>query len=240
VDPDSDLGEHARRAYQESADRYVARSDANLWNEHWERPFIRSLLPAVSGKRVLDAGCGGGAHTAWLLEQNAEVEAFDIAPRMVELTRERTGDRAAVRVHDMRAPLSFLVEGSIDVVLSSLAISYVRDLRPVFDEFRRVLRPDGAFVCSTHHPFADWRLFGLPDYFTEGVVEDEWAEGVTHRFWRRSLEGLFGPLFDAGFALDAYREGLPSPDVLARFPEARVEPIPNFLFFRAVPVPSSS
>jgi len=232
-----DLGEHARAAYQESADRYVARADHNLWNAHWDRPSIRSLLPPLPGKWVLDAGCAGGAQSAWLLDQGAEVVAIDITPRMVELTRERTGARADVRLHDMRQPLSFLADGSMDVVLSSLAIPYVEDLEPVFREFHRVLRPDGHFVFSTHHPIGDWQHFDLSDYYASGIVEDHWSDGVTHRFYRRTLEDLLGHLFRVGFLLEAYLEPLPSKEALARFPDEQVERVPNFLFLRAVPDP---
>lgn len=108
-----------------------------LWNTHWDRPVIRSLLPPIAGKRVLDAGCAGGANTEWLLEQGASVVAVDITPRMIELTRRRVGDRADVHLHDLREPIGFLVDRSIDVLLSSLAIPYVQDLRPVFIEFRK-------------------------------------------------------------------------------------------------------
>jgi 2-polyprenyl-3-methyl-5-hydroxy-6-metoxy-1,4-benzoquinol methylase len=89
-----DLGEEARRAYQASADRYVERAEKNLWNAHWDRPIIRSLLPPTEGKRVLDAGCARGANAEWLLEHGASVVAVDITPRMVELTRRRVGQRA--------------------------------------------------------------------------------------------------------------------------------------------------
>jgi 2-polyprenyl-3-methyl-5-hydroxy-6-metoxy-1,4-benzoquinol methylase len=57
-----DLGEEARCAYQAGADRYVERAEKNRWNAHWDRPVIRSLLPPTAGKRVLDAGCAGGAN----------------------------------------------------------------------------------------------------------------------------------------------------------------------------------
>jgi SAM-dependent methyltransferase len=232
-----DLGEHARRAYQESADRYVDRAETNLWNAHWDRPAIRSLLPPIGGKRVLDAGCAGGANTEWLLEQGASVVAVDITPRMIELTRRRVGDRAEVHLHDLREPMGFLVDRSIDIVLSSLAIPYVQDLRPVFIEFRRVLRRDGCLVLSTHHPFTDWQWSDLPDYYSTGVVEDLWNEGVVHRFWRRTMEELLGSLFQAGFLLDGYLEPAPSDDVLSQFPDEDVSRTPNFVFLRAIPDP---
>jgi SAM-dependent methyltransferase len=232
-----DLGEHARRAYQESADRYVERAETNLWNAHWERPAIRSLLPPIAGKRVLDAGCAGGANTEWLLEQGASVVAVDITPRMIELTRRRVGDRADVHLHDLREPMGFLVDRSIDIVLSSLAIPYVQDLGPVFIEFRRVLRRDGCLVLSTHHPFTDWQWSDLPDYYSTGVVEDRWSEGVVHRFWRRTMEELLRSLFRAGFLLDGYLEPIPSDDVISQFPDEDVSRTPNFVFLKAIPAP---
>ena len=232
-----DLGEHARRAYQESADRYVERAETNLWNAQWDRPMIRSLLPPIAGKRVLDAGCAGGANTEWLLAQGASVVAVDITPRMVELTRRRVGERADVHLHDLREPMGFVVDRSIDIVLSSLAIPYVQDLRPVFIEFRRVLRRDGCLVLSTHHPFTDWQWSDLPDYYSTGVVEDLWSDGVVHRFARRTMEDLLGSLFRAGFLLDGYLEPIPSDDVLSQFPDEDVPRTPNFVFLRAIPDP---
>ena len=199
--------------------------------------MIRSLLPPIAGKRVLDAGCAGGANTEWLLEQGASVVAVDITPRMIELTRRRVGDRADVHLHDLREPMGFLVDRSIDIVLSSLAIPYVQDLRPVFIEFRRVLRRDGCLVLSTHHPFIDWQWSDLLDYYSTGVVEDLWSEGVVHRFWRRTMEELLGSLFQAGFLLDGYLEPTPSDDVLLQFPDEDVSRTPNFVFLRAIPNP---
>jgi SAM-dependent methyltransferase len=232
-----DLGEEARRTYQASADRYVERAESNLWNAQWDRPMIRSLLPPIAGKRVLDAACAGGANTEWLLEQGASVVAVDITPRMVELTRRRVGERADVHLHDLREPMGFVEDRSIDIVLSSLTIPYVQDLSRVFAEFRRVLRRDGSLVLSTHHPFEDWRWFGLPDYYTMGVVEDLWSDGVVHRFARRTMEDLLGSLFGAGFLLDGYVEPIPPDDVLSQFPDEAVPRTPNFVFLRAIPDP---
>lgn len=41
--------------------------------------FPISLLADVSGAAVLDAGCGPGFFTQWLLDQGAQVTAFDVS-----------------------------------------------------------------------------------------------------------------------------------------------------------------
>jgi ubiquinone/menaquinone biosynthesis C-methylase UbiE len=54
--------------------------------------------------------------------------------------------------------LSFAQDGSFDLIVASLVMHYVRDWHAVLGEFRRVLKPDGAVVFSTHHPAMDWQL----------------------------------------------------------------------------------
>jgi SAM-dependent methyltransferase len=201
---------------------------------------IRSLLPPVTGMRVLDAGCAAGAHSEWLAGEGADVAAIDVSPRMVARTRERLAGRGEARLHDLREPLDFLEDGSIDVVLSSLTIHYLDDLATAFDEFRRVLKPDGSFVFSTHHPFIDWEWFGLDGYFETGIVEDYWERfDATLRFRRRTMEEIMRSLENAGFLVRRYRE--PRPDAAAIAVHAPDDPEwvnkPTFLFVEAVPVP---
>jgi 2-polyprenyl-3-methyl-5-hydroxy-6-metoxy-1,4-benzoquinol methylase len=114
-------------AYEELAGAYAAAIDTKPHNAFYERPATLSLLPEVKGKRILDAGCGPGVYSEWLLSREAEVVAVDVSPRMVMLAKERTGGRATVRVADLNAPLDFLDSGSFDVVLSPLVLEYVRD-----------------------------------------------------------------------------------------------------------------
>lgn len=55
-----------------------------------------SLLPDVSGLRVLDAGCGTGILAEILLERGAQVMAFDYNAEFFQRARKRLGSRAAV------------------------------------------------------------------------------------------------------------------------------------------------
>ena len=235
---DEDLAAAARDEYDRIARVYDTVTDDNLANAHFERPFLRSLLPPVDGIDVLDAGCAAGHHSEWLADHGARVTAIDISPRMVERTRERLGDRGRAVVHDLRQPLGFLSDDSIDLVLCSLTIHYLDDLPPPLREFRRVLRPDGSLVLSTHHPFIDWRWAGYGGYYETGVVEDRWdVFGATVRFRRRTMEELMRALEDAGFVVRRYREPRPDPEAVAAHPPGDPDwpNQPTFLFLEAVP-----
>ena len=63
------------------------------------RQSILDMLPLeLSGRRVLDAGCGTGALAAALAARGARVVAVDLSPTMVELARQRSsaGDGPAM------------------------------------------------------------------------------------------------------------------------------------------------
>jgi SAM-dependent methyltransferase len=235
---EDDLSAHARDEYDRIAAVYEAITDDNLANAHFERPVLRSLLPPVEGRRVLDAGCAAGHHSEWLADRGAIVTALDLSPRMVGRTRERLAGRGEARVHDLRDPLDFIDDGSIDVVVCSLTIHYLDDLGPALREFRRVLTHEGSLVLSTHHPFIDWQWFELSGYYETGIVEDHWEHfGATLRFRRRTMEEIMRALEESGFLIRRYREPLPDPETVAMHPPHNRDwtTKPTFLFLEAVP-----
>ncbi|MGG5819197.1 magnesium protoporphyrin IX methyltransferase [Falsiroseomonas sp. HW251] len=59
------------------------------------RATLLSWLPAdLSGKRLLDAGCGTGALAVEAARRGAEVLAVDIAPGLIEIAKQRSSDIA--------------------------------------------------------------------------------------------------------------------------------------------------
>jgi len=74
------------------------------------RNTLLDWLPAdLTGRRILDAGCGTGALTVEAARRGAEVVAIDIAPTLVRLAGERlpaelTGGRVTFCVGDMFDP----------------------------------------------------------------------------------------------------------------------------------------
>lgn len=201
-------------AYETLAEAYAAAVDTKPHNAYYERPATLSLLPDVRGKRVLDAGCGPGVYSEWLVEHEAEVVALDASPKMVELARRRLGGRVDVRQADLSKPLDFLDSSSFDVVLSPLVLEYVEDWRTPFAEFYRVLRPAGHLVFSVTHPFFDYVYFKSNNYFATELVGSEWRGFKSVRVhmpsFRRSLGATLNPLVEAGFRIETLLEPKPT------------------------------
>jgi SAM-dependent methyltransferase len=201
-------------AYNDLAASYAARVDTKPHNAYYERPATLSLLPDVNGKRVLDAGCGPGVYSEWLLDRDATVVAVDASPRMVELAKARTLGRVKVHQADLAAPLGFLETASFDLVVAPLVMEYIRDWRATFREFHRLLLPGGHLVASVTHPFFDFTYFQPESYFDTELVASEWRGfgGTPIRMpsYRRSLEETLNPFLDTGFRIETLLEPKPT------------------------------
>lgn len=200
-------------AYEELAEAYAARVDTKPHNAYYDRPAVLSLLPDVTGLDVLDAGCGPGAYSETLLERGANVTALDVSPRMVALAKERLGRKADVHEADITKPMPFLKDESFDLIVSPLVFGYIRDLKPVYREFYRLLSRGGHFIFSEGHPFFDFIFFQSQNYFVTEQVECEWkgfGQRVLMPSFRRSLSAMVNPLIEVGFALEEILEPQPT------------------------------
>lgn len=201
-----------------------------------EWPVLRSMLPDLQGKRVLDLGCGFGWHCRYAAGMGARsVIGVDLSELMLARARELTDDPAIVYARSAIEDVDF-PGGAFDVVLSSLALHYIHDLAPVFRTVHRLLIPDGDFVFSTEHPIftaraeQDWwtgpdgaRLHWPVDgYRDEGERRSSWlAQNVVK--YHRTLSTLLNGVIDAGFSLRRVEEPGPPPEMIARDPSARDE-----------------
>ncbi len=207
---DSRLG---YETWENLAEAYAEKVETKAHNALYERPATLSLLPALQGKRILDAGCGPGVYAKILLQQGAEVVAFDRSPKMVALAEKRVGEAALVLQADFEEPLDFASDEEFDVVLSSLALDYVEDWHPIFNEFFRVLKSGGTLVFSVGHPFGGYRRFREDaDYFQTEVKKETWTGfgfEIEVPFYRRPLSAIVNPLIAAGFVLERILEPVP-------------------------------
>lgn len=221
--------------YDLMAEQFTQHAEDGAYNAHYDRPAVLRALGDVGGTRVLDAACGPGLYAEALLAAGAEVSGFDASEQMVELARQRLGERAEIIVARLGDRLPY-PDGHFDLTVCALAIHYADDQPAAFAALHRVLRPGGALVVSTQHPTTDWLRKG-GSYFDRVLEQDIWrlpGGPQPVRFWREPLTSLCAAATGAGFVIDLLDEPLPMPAMAQREPEdyERLLRSPGFLVLR--------
>ncbi|MCU1591283.1 MAG: Methyltransferase type 11 [Frankiales bacterium] len=142
------------RSYYAEHGAFLGDADL-LWCPEGLRESEAGLLGDVTGRDVLEIGCGAAQGARWLVSAGARVTAFDLSMGQLaqgRLLDERTGV-AVRRVVQADAQAMPFRASSYDVVVSAFgAIPFVADSAGVMREVARVLRPGGTFVFSVTHP----------------------------------------------------------------------------------------
>jgi SAM-dependent methyltransferase len=224
-----------REAYDAIAQSYAdGYWEENPYQANFEFPATTDLVPDVSGKRVLDAGCGSGVYSQWLVERDADVVGVDASAEMLTEARERVGDSAEFYRSDLGASLEFATTDEFDGVVSGSVLDHVEDWDRLFTEFGRVLSPAGFLVFSVRHPLRNSLEYDDWNYFEVDERVEDWGVEVPH--YPRPFSAVVNPLLDAGFRLDELAEPRPTEAFEAELPEAydRLQQLPYWLCVRAV------
>ncbi|MEE4246530.1 MAG: methyltransferase domain-containing protein, partial [Kangiellaceae bacterium] len=125
-----------------------------------DRLFERLELMSIKPKQVLDVGCGTGHYTQALLEKypRAKVFGIDLAEGMISAAKQNNSrykswfglNQCEYLVADMdKLPFA---DQSVDLVFSNLAFQWSVNPKATFQEFVRVLKPNGLLMYSTLGP----------------------------------------------------------------------------------------
>ncbi|MEZ9834482.1 class I SAM-dependent methyltransferase [Vibrio breoganii] len=224
--------------YTKFADQYASVVQNNIYNALLERPSILALMEVKPQQKILDLGCGSGEHAKEIQAKGGIVTCVDLSEEMVELAKSNATPFHAY-AQDLSEGLPSEDDSIYDWVIAPLVIHYLEDLTSLFKEVKRVLKPGGRFLFSTHHPMNDSESSPSGNYFAIERITEEWntiGEPVEVSFYRRSLQDLFGSIFAAGFLVSAVSEGTPSPAIADISPETyeRLSKNPSFIYISCV------
>ena len=188
---------------------------------------LERMLPDFSGKRVLDLGCGFGWHCVYAARHGAvRVLGLDRSENMLRRAREQTRE-TAVEYRQMELEEYEYPEGAFDVVLSSLALHYVKDFSDVCQKAARTLVRGGDFVFSIEHPVftaygeQEW-MYGpageilcwpVDRYFEEGE-RDAVFLGERVKKQHHTLTTLVRGLLESGFQITDLAEPQPPEEMI--------------------------
>jgi SAM-dependent methyltransferase len=183
-----------------------------VWCPEGLREDDLKLLGDVSGRRVLEVGCGMAACARWLRAAGAHAVGLDVSAGM--LRHAAAGAEASgvyvPLVQADGANLPFAAD-SFDIACSAFgAVPFVVDSGAVMREVARVLRPHGHWVFAVTHPLR-WifpddpgpdGLTARQSYFDRTpYVEVDGTGRATYVEHHRTLGDLVGQISAAGMNL---------------------------------------
>jgi ubiquinone/menaquinone biosynthesis C-methylase UbiE len=159
------------------------------------------------GKKVLEVGCGMGAHARHCAAYAKEFYAVDLSPASVELTKKRFELFNVKGAHIQQGDAENLdfPEGFFDYVYSNGVIHHTPDTKKAVHEIYRVLRPGGRATVMIYNKnsvfyWVDLMLWGRMKYFIlkmipKGLVysifgKDSIAERLKNTLDRTPFGGL--------------------------------------------------
>lgn len=139
---------------QSAFDAQAATYDTGMEGDHARRlyPHIAAEVARaavdIPAPRILDLGCGTGALAELVLDEipGCQLTGIDLAPQMVETSRERLKGRADVLLGDAeRLPFR---DGSFDIVYCNDSFHHYPNPRQAVFQTWRVLAPGGTFIIG--------------------------------------------------------------------------------------------
>lgn len=176
------------------------------------------LLPDVSGKTVLELGCGGGNIGIVLAKRGAQVTGVDISEAQLRIASQKAQEQGVtVRyIESAIEALDFTPLAPLDLVISVCALQYVPDLAEVFKKIYAALSPAGTFIFSTDDPIFSsvaakflWNDPALQHaYFYDGPETWKWEETDDFSFttYRHPIDFYINALSAANFTLERFHQ----------------------------------
>lgn len=145
----------SERQQQEHYDEIAADYEAHYsdeWSLEYRRRFIYDPMFEgidLSGMEVLDAMCGSGQTTSYLLTRGAKVTGLDISNEVLDQFQERWPETKVVK----RSLLdSGLPDNSFDCVSVVGGLHHIHpEMKAAVREIHRVLKPGGYFCFMEPH-----------------------------------------------------------------------------------------
>lgn len=191
------------------------------------RPVPADWLGPLAGARVLALASAGGQQGPLLAAAGAHVTVLDNSPRQLEQDR-RVGERESLDLRlelGLMTDLSRFPDAAFDLVFHPCSNVFVPDVRPVWGEAARVLRPGGRLLAGITNPLVylfdeDAEDAGelvvrhpLPYSDLEHASEETLArkrDAGTPLEFSHSLEAQLGGQLEAGLVLTGlYEDGQP-------------------------------
>jgi ubiquinone/menaquinone biosynthesis C-methylase UbiE len=128
--------------------------------EELNNPAMFKMLGNISGKRVLDLGCGEGYNSRIMAGKKAKIIGVDLSAKLIDCAiREEKRKKLGIDYYVRNAAdLRLFKNNTFDVVASFNVLQDVENYQAAIKEAARVLQKMGRFIFVIPHPCFEIRM----------------------------------------------------------------------------------
>lgn len=176
-------------------------------NKDSNAAYFNFFDTSLTGKFVLDLGCGNGYDLTQLKLRGAVIFGIDASEEMVRIAEQNNPDGTIKVGFFDNIPFA---DNMFDLVISKWALQTASHIDPIYHEVSRVLKKDGELIYLSGHPmrqFIEKKRNGK-DYFEKEIVESVFFDGkITAKEPSHTMNEYLSATFFKKFSLFAYQEG---------------------------------
>ncbi len=225
------IDELKHKGWDRVADIYAHdRRTGSIHHRFISDPALLELVGKISGKKILDAGCGEGFISRELARRGAKVVGVDLSKKLLKLAQDEEikNSLGIIYHHAFLEDLSHFLSGEFDMVIANLVLHDLEKLGEALSEFNRVLKKNGELVISLLHPNS-----GKEKYFQRGWYEFEWGgKYKTLASYHRTMSDYITALAKEGFWVEKMLEPRPNASGLKYKELQEWDKIPLFLLIK--------
>ena len=123
-------------------------SQGFLIREKCLNPYLFESLGNVSGKKILDYGCGDGWLAGELKQKGAKVKGGDISKKFIDIAKQKNPG-IEFKVID---ETTLFNDNEFDIVVCNIVLHITKNYKQVLNEIYRITKPNGRAIITIMHP----------------------------------------------------------------------------------------
>jgi 2-polyprenyl-3-methyl-5-hydroxy-6-metoxy-1,4-benzoquinol methylase len=165
---------------------------------------ISEEIVLTSNMDVLDFGCGTGLLTLQLQPVVHSITGVDSSQGMIDVLKAKIDKKNLpnVRTQYIDTDTGDILKGSYHLIVTSMTLHHVKEIRPLFDQFHGIVAPSG-YLCIADLDIDDGKFHGNNNGvfhfgFDRAVLRQDFTEAGFRDIRDRTAAEVMKPVSDGG------------------------------------------